>query len=116
VLGPLAAEGKVALCPPVVFELGFAARNRSDYHALMERLQGFAWMPVTDGEQRRALDTQRALAGRGQHRAITIVDALVAAVAEARDLVVLHYDADFELISGITRQPQQWAVPRGTAD
>jgi predicted nucleic acid-binding protein len=46
----------------------------------------------------------------------SIVDALVAAVAEARDLTVLHYDADFELVAGITGQTQEWVVARGTAD
>jgi predicted nucleic acid-binding protein len=37
-------------------------------------------------------------------------------VAEAHDLTVLHYDADFELIADVTGQPQEWIVPRGTAD
>jgi predicted nucleic acid-binding protein len=110
----LAAEGKVALCAPVAFELGYAARNPGDYRDLMDRLLGFAWVPVTDGAHRRALDIQAALALKSQHRAMSLVDALVAAIAEAHDLVVLHYDADFELISGITGQPHEWIVSRGS--
>jgi hypothetical protein len=37
-------------------------------------------------------------------------------LAEARDLVVLHYDSDFELVAEITGQAHEWVVPRGTAD
>ncbi|MDE0065665.1 MAG: hypothetical protein OXN44_02215 [Acidimicrobiaceae bacterium] len=40
----------------------------------------------------------------------------MAAVAEARQLIVLHYDADFELIAEITGQAHQWVVERGAAD
>ena len=34
--GRLAAEGAVAVCAPVMFELGFAARSARDYAALMD--------------------------------------------------------------------------------
>ncbi|HUZ78819.1 MAG TPA: PIN domain-containing protein [Chloroflexota bacterium] len=114
--GPLAAAGAVALCAPVVFELGFAAQSGKDHEDLMERLLAFASVPTSEADHRRALDLQAALAARGQHRAISLVDAVVAAVAEARGLTILHYDADFELIAGITGQAQQWIVERGTAD
>ena len=56
------------------------------------------------------------LAKQGQHRLVSLTDALVAATAEARDLVVLHYDADFELIARHTGQKQQWIIARGSAD
>jgi predicted nuclease of predicted toxin-antitoxin system len=39
-----------------------------------------------------------------------------AAAAEAADLVVLHYDADFDLIAAVTGQPTEWVVPAGLAD
>ena len=113
---PLAAEGAVAVCAPVMFELGFAARSARDYAALMDGLTSFASVPTTDGDHRRALDIQSDLAKRSQHRAVSLVDALVAAIAETRDLTVLHYDADFELIAQFTGQPQQWIVSRGLAD
>jgi hypothetical protein len=45
-----------------------------------------------------------------------MVDALVAAAAEARELVVLHYDADFELVAQVTGQAHEWVVPRGSVD
>jgi predicted nucleic acid-binding protein len=113
---PLAAEGLVGLMAPVAFELGYAARSPSDFRALSDRLSSFPPVPTADADHRRALDVQSALAERSQHRALSLVDALVAAVAEARGLVVLHYDSDFELVAEITGQEHQWVVARGTAD
>jgi predicted nucleic acid-binding protein len=113
---PLAAAGLVGLCAPVAFELGYSARSPDDYEALADRLSSFTAVPTTDADHRRALEVQAALAARSQHRALSLVDGLVAAAAEARDLVVLHYDADFELVARITGQAHEWVVPRGTAD
>ncbi len=113
---PLAAAARVAICAPVAFEVGHSARNRADYVALTDRLASFASLAVTDADHRRSVDVQASLAARGEHRALSLVDALVAAVAEARDLTVLHYDRDFELVAKVTGQRQEWIVPRGTAD
>ncbi len=116
VLGPLIAEGKIALCAPVAFELGFTARSAADHEAIMTRIDAFESAPTTDGDHQRALDLQRLLVRRGQDRALSLVDALVAAIAETRDLTILHYDADFELVSDLTGQPSQWVVEPGSAD
>jgi hypothetical protein len=113
---PLAAAGNVAVCAPVAFELGYSARNRQDHAALMERLAAFPTVALTEGDHRRALELQAELCGRGRHRALSLVDALVAAAAEGRDLTVLHYDAVFELVAEVTGQPQVWVVERGLAD
>lgn len=113
---PLAAEGAVAVCGPVAFELGYSARSPSDYRELTERLASFPAVPTTDADLSRALELQSLLAASSRHRALSLVDALVAAIAESHDLVVLHYDSDFELVSGITGQPHEWVVARGTAD
>lgn len=115
-VGPLIAEGKIALCAPVAFELGFSARSAADHDAIMSRIDAFESAPTTEGDHQRALDLQRLLAHQGHHRALSLVDALVAAVAETRNLTVLHYDADFELVSNITGQPNQWVVEPGSAD
>ena len=106
----------MALCAPVAFELGFSARNAADHEALMSRLAAVESAPVTDGDHRRAIVIQGRLAEQGGHRALSLVDALVAAVAESRDMTVLHYDADFETIAGITGQAHRWVVERGTTD
>lgn len=115
-IAPAIAQGQVAVCVPVMFELGYSARSPSDYQAIMHRLEAFECVPVTDGDHRRALEVQRLLAERGQHRALSLVDGLIAAVAESRGLTVLHYDADFETVAAQTGQSQQWIVPAGTVD
>jgi predicted nucleic acid-binding protein len=45
------------------------------------------------------------LADRGQHRAPSIPDLIVAATAELAELTVLYLDKDFDLIAEITGQP-----------
>jgi predicted nucleic acid-binding protein len=64
----------------------------------------------------RYLEVQQDLVADNRHRAVSLVDALVAAVAEARELTVLHYDSDFEAVSALTGQAHEWIVSRGTAD
>jgi len=43
-------------------------------------------------------------------------DLLIAAAAESRDLAVLHYDADFDLIASVSGQRCEWIVPAGSVD
>jgi hypothetical protein len=76
------------------------------------------WLKLRSLVEGAALASRRLglLAAGGWHRAVSLVDGLVAAIAEARELAVLHYDADFELIASITGQAHQWVVQRGTAD
>jgi predicted nucleic acid-binding protein len=112
----MAAEGRGGLCSPVAFELGFSARNHEDYVALTDRLRAFAAVPVTDADHRRALEVQEALSAHGQLRALSLVDALLAAVAETRQLIIVHYDADFERVAAVTGQPHEWIVDRGSVD
>ena len=72
--------------------------------------------PLTDASFARALQVQGLLAVRAVHRGVSIPDLLVAAAAEAAGLVVLHYDADYELIASVTGQTVEWVVPRGSVD
>jgi predicted nucleic acid-binding protein len=44
------------------------------------------------------------LADRGHHRAPSVPDLLVAAIAELAGLTVLHDDKDFDLIADLTGQ------------
>jgi predicted nucleic acid-binding protein len=67
-------------------------------------------MPVehlTPAIEDRALEVQMLLADRGQHRAPSIPDLLIAATAEKTGLTVLAADKDFNLIAAITGQPVQ---------
>jgi predicted nucleic acid-binding protein len=40
----------------------------------------------------------------------------VAAAAEELGVAVLHFDADFDRIAGVTGQRCEWVVPAGTID
>lgn len=88
-------------------EVGYSARTGPD---LRQGLQSppLSNMPVeylTPSIEDRAVEVVMLLADRGQHRAPSIPDLLVAATAELNDLTVLHLDKDFELIAEITGQP-----------
>jgi hypothetical protein len=64
-------------------------------------------MPVeyqTPAGEDRAMEVQTLLADRGQHRAPSLADLIVAATAELAELTVLHLDTDFDLIAEITGQ------------
>lgn len=112
-LRPLIEEGLVATCAIVDLEVLYSARNAADYQAIREERRGFESVPITPEVMERALDMQGLLARRGQHR-VPIPDLILAAAAERADLVVIHYDADFERIARVTRQKQEWVVPRGS--
>lgn len=60
-----------------------------------------------------AIDLQHELATRGQHR-VPIRDLITSAAALLSDLVVLHYDADFERIAAVGGAPHEWVVPHGS--
>ena len=53
----------------------------------------------------RAVEVLTLLADRGQHRAPSIPDLIIAASAELAGLTVLHLDKDFEVIANMTGQP-----------
>jgi predicted nucleic acid-binding protein len=67
-------------------------------------------MPVeylTPAIEDRALEVQLMLATKGQRRAPSIPDLLIAAAAELAGLAVLHLDKDFELIAKLTGQASE---------
>lgn len=106
--------GRLAVCEIVALELLYSARNGSDYLRLNTALQALPWVATDGAAMKRALDVQRQLAQRGQHRR-PLPDLIIAATAELAELTVLHYDHDFDLIGALTRQPMEWIVARGTA-
>ena len=56
---------------------------------------------LTPAMENRAFEVQMLLADRGQHRAPSIPDLLIAATAEKAGLTVLAVDKDFDLIAEI---------------
>jgi predicted nucleic acid-binding protein len=113
-LSPMLLSGRVATCAVVDLELGWSARDGAEWSAIADERRGFARAPVTAAVCERALQVQGLLAAKGQHRGAPLPDLLIAAAAEAAGLIVLHYDADFELIAAVTGQLTEWVVPRGT--
>lgn len=104
----------VALCSPVEFELSLTATSSADLDQIRSDFLGLPRVRTHQAHFDRALEVQAELAGRGQHRGLSLVDLLVAAVAEAGDLTVWHYDSDFDRIAGVTGQPTEWVVPAGS--
>ena len=70
-------------------------------------LDAFEPVDTSAGYLRRALQVQRLLANRSQ-RSARFPDLLVAEAGEDLDLVVLHYDADFDLIASVSGQICRW--------
>jgi hypothetical protein len=103
----------LALCAPVRLELLYSARGPADYRALTVDLGYLPTLPLDARAEALAARTQAALAERSQHRGPSPLDLLVAAVAEANDAVLLHYDRHFDLIARVTGQPAEWLAPRG---
>jgi predicted nucleic acid-binding protein len=100
-------RGLVRICTVTRLELGFSARSATDHRELFGRAP-IASMPVeylTPRIEDRAVEVQSMLAERGQHRAPSIPDVMIAATGELAELTVLHLDKDFELIALLTGQP-----------
>ncbi len=99
-------RGLVRITTVTRLEIGYSARSADDAQTVFTTPPVSA-MPVeylTPAIEDRALQVQLMLASKGQHRAPSIPDLLVAAAAELSGLTVLHLDKDFELIASITGQ------------
>jgi predicted nucleic acid-binding protein len=114
---PKVLAGHIASCSITDLEHLFSARSGGEHRARRDDIAlRFALVPLDQATLDRALEVQGLLADKGQHRAASLPDLVVAAAAERAGLTVLHYDADFELIATITGQPTEWVVPRGSVD
>ena len=114
-LSPLIEAGLVATCAVIEFELGWATRTSAEFDQVRaDRDAGYEWLATHDQDWHHALDVQATLWRTGRVRAVGFPDLLVAAVAERERVTLLHYDSDYDLIAGVTGQPMQWVVQRGT--
>ena len=103
-------RGLVRITTVTRLEVGYSARSGQDLHAGL-RQPPVSAMPVeylTPAIEDRAIEVLTLLADRGQHRAPSVPDLIIAATAELAGLTVLHYDKDFDLIARITGQPAEW--------
>lgn len=99
-------RGLVRICTVTRLDVGYSARSANDHRSLLAE-SPLASMPVeylTPKVEDRALELQATLAERGQHRAPSIPDLIIAATAELAELIVLHLDKDFDLIAEVTGQ------------
>jgi predicted nucleic acid-binding protein len=110
-----AQRGELARAGISDLEIGFSAHNAAEWDRLADAVEVFEMVESTAEHVRRARQAQRLLASRHQ-RGRKVPDLLVAAAAEARNLTVLHYDADFDLIAAVTGQSCRWVVPAGSID
>jgi predicted nucleic acid-binding protein len=102
-------RGLVRIATVTVLEVGYSARDPEDLHRGL-REPPVASMPVeyaAPASEDRAVEVLGLLADRGHHRAPSVPDLLIAAIAERAGLVVLHQDRDFDLIADITGQPTE---------
>lgn len=100
-------RGLVRITTVTLLEVGYSARSADDLRAGLRSapLSHLPVEPATPAIEQRAVQVQQLLAERGQHRAPSVPDLLIAATAELASLVVLHVDKDFELIAELTGQP-----------
>ena len=109
-------EGRIATCDIVRLELLHGAPNITEFRATRADLAHLPNCPISTQLWSRALDVYEALAAEGSkhQRSIKHPGLLVAAVAEAAGMAVLHYDEDFDRIAAITGQPTRWLASRGS--
>src|SRR5450755_1634722 len=112
---PMVERGELARAGVSDLEVGYSARSAAEWDRRQEALGVFELVETSADHMRRARQVQRLLASKHQ-RGRKIPDLLIAAAAEARNLSVLHYDADFDRIAAVTGQPTQWVVPAGSVD
>ena len=113
---PAAAEwasriqrGLVRITTVTRLEVGYSARTGTELRTGL-RQPPLASMPVeylTPAIEDRAVQVQLSLADRGQHRAPSIPDLIIAATGELAGLTVLHVDKDFDVIADVTGQPME---------
>lgn len=114
-LDPLIKGGLVASCATLDAEALYSARDVAEYEQVRaDRRTAYEHLPVDDEHWELAFRAQHRLARFGRHRAVGIADLLTAVVSAEHRLVVLHYDADFEIAAEVIDVDQRWVVARGT--
>ncbi|MFF2815823.1 PIN domain nuclease [Kitasatospora cineracea] len=116
VLDDLSQRALLAVGPTVEMEVLYSARTLAEADRLRHLLRGFDYLSCPDEVWDRAKQVQQQALFRGNHRALSMADLLIAATAERHGVSVLHYDGDYDMIAAITGQSTRWVVPAGTAD
>jgi predicted nucleic acid-binding protein len=95
------------ICEVVRLEFLRGALNPRHMTTLRAELDEVPLAPIEGRDWKRAEEIYAALARMrgGRHRGVPLSDVLIAAMAEARELSVLHDDNHFGLIAQVTNQP-----------
>ena len=108
------ARGVIAICDVVRLEYLRGIDGRAALEAADARLRRLPQLAV-DGraiDHAGAIQAELADGGGSRHRAIPIVDLLVAGAALEAGAPILHRDRDFDAIAEVTGQPTRWLGPR----
>ena len=116
-LAPLIETGVVATTAQLDTEALYGTRNSVEYEQLWaDRRLSYEYLPTDDEHWQAALSTQRELARDGRHRSVGMADLLIATLAVVHELVLLHYDADFEIAAEVIALRHRWVVKRGSVN
>ncbi len=115
VLHPLLSRGLLGTCGILNLEALYSAQSPTDYKKIAAwRNSTLEYFETDERDFERAQDIQAQLAALSMHRAVSLPDLIIAAVAERNRLTLLHYDADFDHVVALTGQAAAWVTPRGT--
>jgi hypothetical protein len=111
------ADGELWTCPPSLLEMRYSARDGGQFAAIARELDALNHAPLTTETAQSALAAQAELAKTPSisHR-VKPVDLLIAAIAAAAEIGVLHYDHDYDTIAAQTTLvfPSVWVAQRGS--
>ncbi len=111
--------GELWTCPPSLLEMLYSARDEKGFALTTGRLGALMHAPLSAEAGAQAISAQAELAAApGVSHRVKPVDLLIAAVAAANGLGVLHYDRDYDAISQHTSLSfaSVWVAPRGSID
>lgn len=112
---PVIEAGLMATTAVLDAEALYSARSPAEYEQLWaDRRAAYEYIATSDEHWQLALDAQRALARNGRHRAVGLADLLTAVLAQQNELVILHYDSDFERAATVLNFEHRWVAVRGS--
>lgn len=105
---------QAVICDQVALEYLRGARSQAEFDRFDAVLRAFPQVPIEpiDWERARMVFRDVAATSSGYQRSVPIADALIAATAERHDLIVVHFDGDFDRIVAVTGQATRWVAPR----
>jgi predicted nucleic acid-binding protein len=108
--------GQLWTCPPTLLEMRYSAIDGEQFAEVAGELDALPHVPFTAAAAQ-ALTAQAELAAApGVSHRVKPVDLLIASVASAEGLGVLHYDRDYDALAEHTSLSftSVWIAPRGS--